>query len=216
MMNKECGIIRDLMPLYIDKISSNESNELINSHVQHCVQCKRILETMEDEIAIVNDKEPIKGNTLEAKQPFKKIRNVIISLIIVILLLFVTSGIILFMYKNIATELGVKKMVDSLQVSTQQIKQFELVEDTTYSLTSDSSRSEVEIEIVVNKKITESEAVDLLSGVIDKIDSHSGNSKLWNTYNGYFIIRNTDHQIMFKGTKLVNKQLRLVTTSQDF
>lgn len=40
-MNKECEITRDLIPLYIDHISSVASRDYVEEHVAHCPECKK-------------------------------------------------------------------------------------------------------------------------------------------------------------------------------
>ena len=43
-MNKECEVIRDLLPLYVDEVCSGTSRELIEEHLQDCPECSAILE----------------------------------------------------------------------------------------------------------------------------------------------------------------------------
>ncbi len=43
-MNKECEVIRDLLPLYVDDVCSGTSRELIEKHLQDCPECSAILE----------------------------------------------------------------------------------------------------------------------------------------------------------------------------
>lgn len=51
MKEVKCEVIQDLITLYIDELSSDESNELIEKHIKECVECKRFLEG----ISINND-----------------------------------------------------------------------------------------------------------------------------------------------------------------
>lgn len=44
-----CKIIEDLLPSYCDGVTSEETNELIQSHVKDCPQCARLLEKMSAE-----------------------------------------------------------------------------------------------------------------------------------------------------------------------
>ncbi|MFR9271029.1 MAG: zf-HC2 domain-containing protein [Clostridia bacterium] len=41
-MNKTipCSIIKDIIPLYIDNLTSEDSNKIIREHIQECVECK--------------------------------------------------------------------------------------------------------------------------------------------------------------------------------
>ena len=43
-MNKECEVIRDLLPLYVDEVCSGTSRELIEEHLQDCPECSALLE----------------------------------------------------------------------------------------------------------------------------------------------------------------------------
>lgn len=45
-MRMECEIIRDLMPLYAEKIASVKSGEAVEEHLQECAECRRIYENM--------------------------------------------------------------------------------------------------------------------------------------------------------------------------
>ena len=47
----KCEIIRDLLPSYVDGLTSEESNREITAHVAECAPCKEILEQMQEEKA---------------------------------------------------------------------------------------------------------------------------------------------------------------------
>ena len=40
MKNISCNIIEDVLPLYVDGVCSDETIELIESHIQNCEDCK--------------------------------------------------------------------------------------------------------------------------------------------------------------------------------
>ncbi len=42
----ECGIIQDLIPLYIDECCSEESKATVESHLKKCEDCKAVFESM--------------------------------------------------------------------------------------------------------------------------------------------------------------------------
>lgn len=42
----QCEIIRDLMPLYVDGLTGEESNIFINHHIYTCAECRELLEHM--------------------------------------------------------------------------------------------------------------------------------------------------------------------------
>lgn len=51
---RECKIIQDLLPNYIDNLTSNETNEYVKEHLNICDECKKALHDMQEELN-VND-----------------------------------------------------------------------------------------------------------------------------------------------------------------
>lgn len=45
-MKYRCGIIKDLMPLYIDGVCGEESIRAVEEHLAECVQCRKYCDTM--------------------------------------------------------------------------------------------------------------------------------------------------------------------------
>ena len=37
--NKECSLIKDLFPIYIDNLTTKKTNEFINNHFSKCNKC---------------------------------------------------------------------------------------------------------------------------------------------------------------------------------
>lgn len=50
-MSKQCGIVRDLMPLCIDGVASEESRRLMEEHMAECKECAGVYAAMHDELA---------------------------------------------------------------------------------------------------------------------------------------------------------------------
>lgn len=46
MEKRDCGIVRDLMPLVVDQIAGKESTELVERHVGECEECREMLNQM--------------------------------------------------------------------------------------------------------------------------------------------------------------------------
>lgn len=42
-MRKNCDIVKDLIPLYIDNVASEESRSLVETHCDNCEECKKFL-----------------------------------------------------------------------------------------------------------------------------------------------------------------------------
>jgi len=43
MEKRDCGIVRDLMPLVIDQVASPASTELVENHIRECEECREPL-----------------------------------------------------------------------------------------------------------------------------------------------------------------------------
>lgn len=103
MSTKQCEVIRDLLPLYIDGICSEESRRIVMMHLEECPECRRIYEDMGQPI-----KEELTEPELDSKQTFsainhkwkkKKIVIACISVLLTSLLLF--SGYMV--YQNVSS-----------------------------------------------------------------------------------------------------------------
>ena len=105
-MNKECGIVRDLMPLVIDDVAGNESKEYVENHLTGCEECKKIYQEMNAEIPGKTEKE--KGNEqkafsaaagkLKKKRRFRTLKHVLLG----ILIASIIFGAGLFGYSKLA------------------------------------------------------------------------------------------------------------------
>ena len=73
----KCEIIRDLLPSYVDGLTSEESNREITAHVAECAPCKEILEQMQEEMQTKEEKEGRKIN------PFRKFNRRMMSAVAV-------------------------------------------------------------------------------------------------------------------------------------
>lgn len=67
----KCEVIRDLFPSYIDGLTSEESNRLIEEHLQDCKECREYLDEMKKEVETPKKVE----NTKKAIAPFKRIKR---------------------------------------------------------------------------------------------------------------------------------------------
>lgn len=73
----KCEIIRDLLPSYVDGLTSEESNREITAHVAECAPCKEILEQMQEKMQTKEEKEGRKIN------PFRKFNRRMMSAVAV-------------------------------------------------------------------------------------------------------------------------------------
>lgn len=52
MEKRDCGIVRDLMPLVIDQVASPASTELVENHIGECGECREVMAQMRAESAV--------------------------------------------------------------------------------------------------------------------------------------------------------------------
>lgn len=46
----KCEIIRDLIPLYLDKVCSEDSRKLVEEHLAECSECRKYMKELETEL----------------------------------------------------------------------------------------------------------------------------------------------------------------------
>ena len=107
-MNNKCKVIQDLLPNYIEDLTSKETNLIIEEHIKECDKCKEIYESMKE-----NEKheenENKKVNLLKKVKNKIKILKIIIILflavfIVVVLRRIAIMEILKVKYNNICEE----------------------------------------------------------------------------------------------------------------
>lgn len=91
-MKNECNIIRDILPLYIERLASVDTVAFVEVHLEKCSECRKELENMKSEISLdevvsvacesENDSKPLRKFVRKWK---RKKRIVITSLAVVLL-----------------------------------------------------------------------------------------------------------------------------------
>lgn len=93
MEKNNCNVIKDLLPNYIDSLTSDDTNMLIENHLKECKDCKKYFDEMNSEI----EKEKLKDEKIvkEIKKYKRKIGilKIFISLIFIIILVSVLGNI---------------------------------------------------------------------------------------------------------------------------
>ncbi len=90
MKNKECALIRDLLPLYKDNAVSGESGEIISAHLESCEDCKAEFAALETAIPEMADApDTAEGfSKLIKKQRIKKIITIVLATIVSVAVIF--------------------------------------------------------------------------------------------------------------------------------
>ena len=89
-MNKTCGIVRDLMPLVIDHVSSKESSNLVETHMAVCPECVEYYKEMKAGIPAGDESEKKEESAaftqaarkLKRKRRWRTVRIILISIVI--------------------------------------------------------------------------------------------------------------------------------------
>lgn len=85
---KDCKIVQDLLPNYIDKLTSKETNTYIEEHVNSCKDCKKILDAMQKDIQ-VQEKKLEKKKVEYIKKYNRRLKTLKISLLSIVCILIV-------------------------------------------------------------------------------------------------------------------------------
>lgn len=100
-MEDNCKIVQDLLPTYIEKMTSDETSLFIKEHLENCAECQKIYNSMISEL----EKEKIEDT--ETIKEIKKYRRKITIIKTIIFLIVV--GIIAFTIINISYKFWIVK-----------------------------------------------------------------------------------------------------------
>ena len=88
---KDCKIVKDLLPNYIENLTNEETNKFIEEHLKTCDECKIIYDNMKKDLNVVNTtKEKKKVKFL--KQYRNKLRILEIIILIIVIAFIVNTG----------------------------------------------------------------------------------------------------------------------------
>lgn len=171
-MTYPCGIIRDLLPLYIDDVCNKESRDAVEKHLAECEKCRNDYEVMKNTGDFGEQKkdslEDIKmENSLKnvKNRINKKIRNIILVAITVVIVF--TSGFYLLFEASIkevsAKDISVSAKVYSLE-SQRKIPEGEVTDSESVTIFSDEEDNSE----IVNVKIPEIGNINLTKNTIEK------------------------------------------------
>lgn len=95
MKEINCNIIKDILPLYVDGVVSDDTKEMVEKHLDCCEECKKELELMKQEISIPPEKEASLIRNFKKKLRNKKL---IISGLSIMLTGLIMLGIFAFIF----------------------------------------------------------------------------------------------------------------------
>ena len=115
-MKYNCNVICDLLPLYVDKVTSEDTNQLVESHFEECSICEKKYDEMKKKFTEENLVEESNGRETEKFVFYaKKIKRRRIT-IIVVAMLFVFLFSSFFSYVQFGVVNPVRSGVGVLQI----------------------------------------------------------------------------------------------------
>lgn len=100
---KDCKIVQDLLPNYIEELTNEETNKYIENHLNECSQCKVMLDNMQKEL-----KSKVHNIDKREVDYIKKFRNKLKFLKLILLTIVLIYVIIIGRRSIIMTELAKK------------------------------------------------------------------------------------------------------------
>lgn len=99
-MSSRCPIVKDLIPLYIDGVVSEESKNYIEEHVSECDECRGYLDSMRQLLSdkggqMAEEEEKLFSTvaaSMRRKRHIRVLRIVLLGIVLGILLLFAVYG----------------------------------------------------------------------------------------------------------------------------
>lgn len=88
---KDCKIVQDLLPSYIESLTNEETNKYIEEHLKECDGCKKILENMQKELKINSEKRD-EREVKYIKKFSKKMRILKIILLAILIIFVINTG----------------------------------------------------------------------------------------------------------------------------
>ncbi len=90
-----CSLIKDLLPLYIDDVISEESRIFIKNHLDECKECKNEFERLTDNSnfpAIMNNGNSDMENIINFKNKIRKDKRISVLIAILIIMIFIITN----------------------------------------------------------------------------------------------------------------------------
>ncbi|MBR2290133.1 MAG: zf-HC2 domain-containing protein [Clostridia bacterium] len=94
MRKNEHKLVQDLFPSYIDGLTTQETNEYIEEHLETCEECKKILEDMKTKLQEENHTDLNDKKVQYAKKVNKKLK--ILSLVGWLILIAIVAVVVDF------------------------------------------------------------------------------------------------------------------------
>lgn len=88
---RDCKIVQDLLPNYIENLTNEETNRFIEEHLKECPECQKVLENMQKEIKVSTTKRDDR-EVKYIKKYNKKLKILKYALLVIILIYVIAVG----------------------------------------------------------------------------------------------------------------------------
>ena len=99
-----CEIIKDLLPNYIEKLTSEETNEYIEEHLKNCEECQKMLNNMQENLNLNSTDKKESTQEINYIKKFAKklalLRNILLIIITLFIIIVARKTIILTSLSN--------------------------------------------------------------------------------------------------------------------
>lgn len=106
MKNKDCNLVKDLLPNYIDRVTSSETNVFIEEHLKNCDKCRKSFENMSEEIKVdYKSKDNKKINIFrKVNNKIRLLKTIIYITIFLLAIMFIRKVAIISNIENMASK----------------------------------------------------------------------------------------------------------------
>ncbi len=121
--SKDCNLIKDLLPTYIDGLTSVETNEFIQNHLQQCKKCKELYENMNANLNEKENSEDQKKIRILKKinHKIRTLQAIIILILIIFLIIIFRKYLILNHIENIAENTNYNNYYEKIVETTEKV-----------------------------------------------------------------------------------------------
>lgn len=91
-MKNECIIVKDLLPLYIENLISDETRAFMDEHLASCDDCRKLLERNQTSPMIKGDADTVPLKIVKKQLKQQKLKSVLLSVVLVMAILISGFG----------------------------------------------------------------------------------------------------------------------------
>ena len=198
-MKKECEIVRDLLPNYVEDLVGNQTKEFIETHIAECTECKEIFNNMQGNI--IQESE---NDFLEEKVEINQIKRyrrkmTTLKIISLIFLLTIITLFISFVTIYIPKYCIISKIYDEIQ-ENKNMNNYKFTM-TQYYITSNDEKINSFTDVYYYKDGTfKSESYSNKSKKIINYGSIYNEDVIYKDYNTNIVFNNTTYPYKIKGS----------------